>query len=236
MKAACYVLLVALSLLPAPARAECKVAPAPSVPALLEAARSHGASDRWSEAVATYEQLLAIEEANAEAHHELGTALLHLRERRARDREAALHYTRAIELRPDRAAFYASLGDHYMRLGFRPTARAVLVAALSFVPDGQDRFPLYMLLGALETEERNLPAALDRYTSARVACGTCDGAQSLVYFHRGATLASLVPARKSEAVLDLTRFSKQVCRGAAAARYDAECTQAMDLLQSLASP
>lgn len=224
------VLFLALSA-PLAARAECQ---ASGVELLLAKARKQAEQGQWPEAVATYEELLKIDEAQAEAHHELGVALLHLRARRTRDMDAAVHYRRAIELRPDRSAFYETLGDHYLRLGYGLHALGALMGGLEVAKTDAERYPLYMLLGDLGWEERDLNRALGHYSSAQAACGDCSGPQLVVHFRRGFTLFTL--GRAAEAAPDLTRFEKLACKGAAASRYASQCGQTAVLLERIERP
>ena len=54
-----------------------------------------------------------------------------------------------------------------------------------------------------------------------------------LFFNLGVAYAEVQPPRKNEAIQQLQSFSKIVCRGAAAARYADQCSQAQEFVKRL---
>lgn len=172
------------------------------------------------------EAALAIDPNHAEAHHELAEVLL----RGGDDQGALVHETRAIELSPEKGAWYTSLADLYLRLRRVDEAKAVLDAGLARVKDDAPRFPMLLLRGEVLARKGDGVASLRAYEEAKQACGACgEPGQPIVYFRLGASYASQSPPRKSEAMANLQSFQRLICKGAGAARYGDECTQTQAL-------
>ncbi len=183
----------------------------------------------WTDARSALQAALALDDGDAEAHLELGDALLHLDD----EKGALVQFDRAVHVAPDRSAGYFALADLYLRLGFASHAEKTLTEGLRLTRD-EGRFSLFMLAGRVAERKHDTTTALSRYEEARRTCGACsDGAQSLVYFALGTAYASVTPPRKSEAIVSFAAFSKLVCKGARAARYSDECTQAYELTTRL---
>ncbi len=183
----------------------------------------------WAEARAALEGALALDDGDADAHLELGDALLHLDE----ERGALKHYDRAARIAPDRSAGYLSLADLYLRLGFVPQAEKTLTEGLRLTHYGGTT-TLLLLLGRIAEAKHDPTGALARYEEAKHACGACtEHGQQIVFFELGAAYASATPPRKAEAMANLGMFSKLVCKGALAARYADPCTQAYEIATRL---
>jgi tetratricopeptide (TPR) repeat protein len=165
------------------------------------------------------------------AHFELAEVLLHMD-----DEKGALdEYTKAIQSKPDSLPFYGPLAELYLRLNHVGEAEQVLTTALSFAKEGDKAlFAIHSLLGDIYDRKNDTAKAVGEYELAKKACGQCNEAgQQIAFFNLGAAYASLKPPRKSEAMAQLQSFQKMICKGAAAARYADQCTQAQQLASKL---
>jgi tetratricopeptide (TPR) repeat protein len=165
------------------------------------------------------------------AHFELAEVLLHMD-----DEKGALdEYTKAIQSKPDSLPFYGPLAELYLRLNHVAEAEQVLTTALSFAKEGDKAlFAIHSLLGDIYDRKNDTAKAVGEYELAKKACGQCNEAgQQIAFFNLGAAYASLKPPRKSEAMAQLQSFQKMICKGAAAARYADQCTQAQQLASKL---
>jgi tetratricopeptide (TPR) repeat protein len=197
-----------------------------------QAAASKGAGGvSWSEAKGPLEEAIKKDANLADAYFELAEVQLHLD-----DENGALgNYTKAISTKPDETQYYGPLAELYIRLNLLDNGEQVLKEGLSFAKDGDKHlFNLHSLLGDLQEKKGNLSGAVSSYEAARKACGNCtEPGQAIAFFNLGAAYARANPPRKSEAVQQLTSFQKVVCRGAAAARYADQCSQAQQIAQSV---
>lgn len=185
----------------------------------------------WSECKQPLEEAIKLDPNIADAHFELAEAMLHLD-----DEKAAIDgYTKAIMTKPDEMSFYGPLADLYIRLNYINEAETVLKEGLSFGREGDKAlFAIHSLLGDIYDRKRDSGKAVAEYEAAKKACGPCNEAgQQIAFFNLGAAYASLNPPRKSEAMAQLQSFQKMICKGAAAARYADQCTQAQQLATKL---
>jgi tetratricopeptide (TPR) repeat protein len=185
----------------------------------------------WSECKGPLEEAIKLDPNIADAHFELGEAMLHLD-----DEKAAMDgYTKAIMTKPDELAFYGPLADLYIRLNHVAEAETVLREALQFGKEGDKAlFAVHSLLGDIYDRKSDSGKAVSEYEAAKKACGPCnEPGQQIAFFNLGAAYASLNPPRKSEAMAQLQSFQKMICKGAAAARYADQCTQAQQLATRL---
>jgi tetratricopeptide (TPR) repeat protein len=185
----------------------------------------------WGEAKAPLEEAIKLDNNIADAHFELAEVFLHMDD----EASAMQEYTKAIMAKPDNLTFYGPLADLYIRLNFIDQAETVLTQGLSFAKEGDKAlFAVHSLLGDIYDRKRDLSKAVTEYESAKKACGQCNEAgQQIAFFNLGAAYASLSPPRKSEAIAQLQSFQKMICKGAAAARYADQCTQAQQLATKL---
>lgn len=185
----------------------------------------------WTEAKAPLENAQKLDPNLGDAFFDDANVLLHLD-----DEKGALdNYTKAIMAQPDKLAFYGPLADLYTRLGFYDQADQVLTAALPYKKDGDiAMFNIYSLQGELKEIKGDVTGSIKNYEDARNSCGQCnDKGEQIAYFNLGAAYAKANPPRKSESIQQLTKFNKTVCKGAAAKRYEDECTQTADIVRSM---
>ena len=185
----------------------------------------------WGDAKGPLEEAIKLDPNIADAHFELAEVFLHLDD----EASALQSYTTAIMTKPDNLAFYGPLADLYVRLNYIDQAEQVLTQALSFAKEGDKQlFTVHSLLGDIYDRKRDVSKAVAEYESAKKACGQCNEAgQQIAFFNLGAAYASLSPPRKSEAMAQLQSFQKMICKGAAAQRYQDQCTTAQQLATKL---
>jgi tetratricopeptide (TPR) repeat protein len=185
----------------------------------------------WGEAKAPLEEAIKLDPNIADAYFELAEVYLHVDD----EASALQNYTKAITAKPDTLAFYGPLADLYIRLNYVDQAEQVLSQSLGFAREGDKAlFAIHSLLGDIADRKHDLAKAVTEYEAAKKACGQCNEAgQQIAFFNLGAAYASLSPPRKSEAIAQLQSFQKMICKGAAAARYADQCTQAQQLASKL---
>ncbi len=185
----------------------------------------------WADAKQPLEEAIKLDPNLSDAHFDLGEVKFHLD-----DEAGALEsYTKAIMVKPDELSFYGYLADLYKNLNYIDLAETVLTQGLGFAKEGDKAlFNIHSLLGDIYDRKRDLNKALTEYEAAKKSCGPCNEAgQQIAFFNLGAAYASVNPPRKSEAISNLQNFQKMICKGAAAARYADQCTQAQQLATKL---
>ncbi len=187
----------------------------------------------WADAKGPLEEAIQKDPGLWDAHFELAEVLLHLDDEQGALRE----YQKAIEAKPDELAFYIPLADLYLRLGYIDEGEKVVREGLTFGKEGDKfLFGLHSLLG--QVYESRQPARLDdalkEYELAKRACGQCtEPGQQIAFFNLGAAYAQVSPPQKSQAMQNLQAFQKMICKGAAAARYADQCSQAQQLASKM---
>jgi len=185
----------------------------------------------WTEAKGPLEQAAKLDPNLADAYFDLAEVSLH-----TDDEKGALdNYTKAILAQPDKLAFYGPLADLYIRLGFYDQADQVLSAGQGYKKDGDiAMFNIASLQGEIKEIRGDISGAIKSYEDARNSCGQCnDKGEQIAYFNLGAAYARANPPRKSESIQQLTKFNKTVCKGAAAKRFEDECTQTGDIVRQM---
>lgn len=185
----------------------------------------------WADAKDPLNAAMKLDPNIADSYFELGQVLLHLDD----EAGALQNYTKAIETKPDELSFYGPPADLYIRLGFYDQAEQLLKEALGFVKEGdKNGYIIHSLIGEVQEVKGNISGAVTEFETARKACGKCDEkGQQIAFFNLGAAYSKTTPARKNEAIQQLTAFSKTVCRGGAAKRFEDECTQAQEIVKQL---
>jgi tetratricopeptide (TPR) repeat protein len=185
----------------------------------------------WTEAEGPLKDAIAKDPNLAQAYEDLAEVDMHL----DREQDALQNYSKAIEIKPDEIQYYAPLADEYVRLGFIDLADKVLHNAISLAKEGDKHlFNVHTLLGSIAEQKGNIPTAITEYEAAKKACGQCqEPGQQIAFFTLGGAYAEATPPRKNEAIQQLQSFSKIVCRGAAAARYADQCSQAQAIVTKL---
>lgn len=190
--------------------------------------------ERWPQALDALSATLSKDERHAEAHASFAKVVIHLYERPQRDREAAVHLRRAIELAPDEASTYVALGDLLHRVGFPAEAAATFEAGLERARDDQVRLSLRLGLARVAGSAGDEVAALAHLEAASGVCADCTSQERRsLPFLLGSAYARARPPRKQEAVAQLSTFMKRVCKGAAAMHHRDACTVASSLVETL---
>jgi hypothetical protein len=126
-----------------------------------------------------------------------------------------------------------------MNLGYNDEAEKVVREGLGFSPGENEKtkkhlFVLHTMMGGILEGKGNISGAVTEYETARKMCDPCNEAgQQLAYFNLGSAYASVNPPRKNEAISQLAKFQKIVCKGPAAARYADQCAQAQQYASKL---
>jgi tetratricopeptide (TPR) repeat protein len=185
----------------------------------------------WTEAEGPLKEAIAKDPNLAQAYADLAEVDWHL----DREQEVLQNYSKAIELRPDELQYYPPLAKLYWDLGYLDLADKVLQAALPLAKAGDKHlFEVHSLMGAIAEAKGNVPSAITEYEAAKKACGQCqEPGQQMAFFNLGGAYAEATPPRKNEAIQQLQSFSKIVCRGAAAARFADQCSQAQAIVTKL---
>ena len=185
----------------------------------------------WAEAKEPLQQAISKDPNMAQAYEELAEVALHMD-----DEQGALqNYTKAIDLKPDELQYYPPLADLYLRLGYQDRAEQVLREAVAFAKEGDKHlFAVHSFIGSIDEQKQNMAGAVAEYEAAKKICDKCnEPGQQIAFFNLGVAYAEVQPPRKNEAIQQLQSFSKIVCRGAAAARYADQCSQAQEFVKRL---
>ncbi len=200
--------------------------------AMVGMAKSHLAQKgnaTWDEARAPLERALSLDPLLGDAHYDLAEILL----RQGDERGALLHYSQAVVAQPRQWVHWVALADLYIRLGKLEHAEKTLSQSLRFV-DGEHRFELETLYAVALSEKGDTAGALTHCEYALQSCGPCNQpGQAIAFLNLGAAYAAVTPPRKSEAIQNLQKFHKMICKGAAKSRYEDQCAQAQQLAQQI---
>ena len=168
----------------------------------------------WAEAKEPLQQAIAKDANQFDAYEDLAEVQLHMD-----DEQGALQsYTKAIEIKPDEVQFYGPLASLYLQLGFRDQAEQVLKEGISFAREGDPKqakalFAIHTLLGSILEAKNNDTAAVTLYEAATRLCGSCnEKGEQIAYFNLGVAYATLVPPKKNDALGELQKFNKVVCK------------------------
>lgn len=166
----------------------------------------------------------------AECYHLLGEAYLW-----TDDEQAALeNYQKAIQHDPTVSFFYGPPAELYLTLRLVNEAEQVLKEGTRLVPPSEKNNPkiygMYVLLAnvaLMKGDKNGQLAALER---AEQFAGDAHPEFS---FHLGSTYATMDPPQKEKAVRLLEQFTKRVCRGAGATKFQEQCQTTSSLIQRL---
>jgi tetratricopeptide (TPR) repeat protein len=184
----------------------------------------------WSDAIAPLERATSLDPNLADAFGELGSARAHTDD----DAGAIRAWMQAIAKAPDRMHWYVALADAYRRWMFFDHAERVLVAGLAFAKDGdKDLYDAHALLGDVHMTKGNATRAVADYEAAIKACASSCADRRDAPYKLGVAYAALTPPRKAEAIQQLQRFNKSVCKGALARRYEDACVDAMETMRRM---
>jgi len=142
-------------------------------------------------------------------------------------------YTKALQHDPSKGFFYPPLADLYLLFKLDKEADQVINEGTKLV----------------QPDEKNLPKIYNMYILANAALMRGDKAAQLAAvekaekfageshpefsFDLGSTYATMDPPQKERAVRLLNTFTKRVCKGAAAKKFEEQCQTSQSLLQKL---
>ncbi len=199
--------------------------------AIVKQADSPKATAKWEEAKEPLMEAIKKDPNIADAYFDLAEVALH-----ADDEAGAMqNYTKAIEAKPDELTFYGPLAELYIANKFYEQAEQVLKEGLTFKKEGdKTAYILHSLVGQVKMEKGDFSGCVADFEAAKKACGQCnEKGQQITFFNLGVAYSRANPPRKNEAIQQLQAFSKTVCRGAAAKRYEDECSQASEIVKQL---
>ncbi len=187
---------------------------------------------KWADAKQPLDTAIQIDPNFAAAYYELAQILLRMDD----EKGAIENYNKAIERNPKDTDFYGPLAELYINLNFIPQAEQILKEGLPFAKEGTEgakrAYDLRARLGQVLELKGDLSSAIREYEAAKKTCGACDDHKD-VHFLLGAAYFAANPRRTNEASSELQRFYKGACKGASAARYRAECDQALEFSRKL---
>ena len=199
--------------------------------AMVKQADAPKPTAKWDEAKDPLSQAIKLDPNIADAYFDMAEVLLHLDD----EAGAMQNYTKAIEAKPDELTFYGPLAELYIANKFYDQADQVLKEGLGFKKEGdKTAYIIYSLMGQVKMEKGDSSGSVTDFENAKKACGQCnEKGQQIAFFNLGVAYSHANPPRKNEAIQQLQAFSKTVCRGGAAKRYEDECSQASEIVKQL---
>lgn len=199
--------------------------------AIVKQADAPKPTAKWDEAKDPLSQAIKLDPNIADAYFDMAEVLLHLDD----EAGAMQNYTKAIEAKPDELTFYGPLAELYIANKFYDQADQVLKEGLGFKKEGdKTAYIVYSLMGQVKMEKGDSSGSVTDFENAKKACGQCnEKGQQIAFFNLGVAYSHANPPRKNEAIQQLQAFSKTVCRGGAAKRYEDECSQASEIVKQL---
>jgi tetratricopeptide (TPR) repeat protein len=147
---------------------------------------------------------------------------------------AADQYTKAIQHDPTKGFFYPPLADLYLLFKDDKAAEQVVTEGTKLVPQDEKNLPkiynMYILLANAALMRGDKAAQLAAVEKAEKYAGESHPEFS---FDIGSTYATMDPPQKEKAVRLLNTFTKRVCKGANAKKFEEQCQSASSLLQKL---
>lgn len=184
----------------------------------------------WGDAQKALEQCIALDENLADCHWALHKVYLYQDE----EKKALASLTAAIRHDPTKISRYATLADHYLRLGFSNEAEAVLREAKKFArPADKSLFGVHVLLAEI-AQERGLTVDMITELEAAKAVASGEGLEAIsILFSLGSAYAMAAPPRKAEAIANLTAFRARACTEEKRKIFPTECVMTETLIKKL---
>jgi tetratricopeptide (TPR) repeat protein len=143
-------------------------------------------------------------------------------------------YSKAIQHDPSHGFFYPALAEIYLRFKLHTEAEQVLNEGAKMVQPNEKNLPkiynMYILLANVALMKGDKNAQLAAVEKAEKFAGESHPEFS---FDLGSTYATMDPPQKERAVRLLNQFTKRVCRGAGAKKFQEQCETSSSLLQKL---
>jgi tetratricopeptide (TPR) repeat protein len=151
------------------------------------------------------------------------------------DEQAAVDfYTKAIQHDPSKGFFYPPLADLYLLFKLDKEAEQVINEGTKLVQPDEKNLPkiynMYILLANAALMRGDKAAQLAAVEKAEKYAGESHPEFS---FDLGSTYATMEPPQKERAVRLLNTFTKRICRGAGAKKFQEQCESSQSLLQKL---
>jgi len=143
-------------------------------------------------------------------------------------------YTKALQHDPSKGFFYPPLADLYLLFKLDKEAEQVINEGTKLVQPDEKNLPkiynMYILLANAALMRGDKAAQLAAVEKAEKFAGESHPEFS---FDLGSTYATMDPPQKERAVRLLNTFTKRVCRGAGAKKFQEQCETSSSLLQKL---
>jgi len=144
------------------------------------------------------------------------------------------NYSKAIQHDPTKGFFYPNLADLYLLFKLDKEAEQVINEGTKLVPQDEKNLPkiynMFILLANAAQMRGDKSAQLAAVEKAEKFAGEAHPEFS---FDLGSTYATMDPPQKEKAVRLLNTFTKRVCRGAGAKKFQEQCETSSSLLQKL---
>ncbi len=144
------------------------------------------------------------------------------------------NYSKAIQHDPTKGFFYPNLADLYLLFKLDKEAEQVINEGTKLVPQDEKNLPkiynMFILLANAAQMRGDKAAQLAAVEKAEKFAGEAHPEFS---FDLGSTYATMDPPQKEKAVRLLNTFTKRVCRGAGAKKFQEQCETSSSLLQKL---
>jgi tetratricopeptide (TPR) repeat protein len=144
------------------------------------------------------------------------------------------NYSKAIQHDPTKGFFYPNLADLYLLFKLDKEAEQVINEGTKLVPQDEKNLPkiynMFILLANAAQMRGDKAAQLAAVEKAEKFAGEAHPEFS---FDLGSTYATMDPPQKEKAVRLLNTFTKRVCRGAGAKKFQEQCESSSSLLQKL---
>jgi tetratricopeptide (TPR) repeat protein len=154
------------------------------------------------------------------------------------DPQAALAaYSRAIQVDPTRGFFYPSLADLYLNLKLPDQAETVLKEGIRVIAPSVQNNPKLYNMWVLSAKVAQMRADGAGQLRAIEQAGLYVGDRHPEYaFSLGSTYTALGSPKRQQAIEQLSKFMRDVCRSGQAPKFREECEESAALLARLGSP